>query len=249
MIRKLLVSVTLVGLLGLGTAWAGDISNCDHPSAYESAVNTYVLEDYEVGAKEDLQEIRRRIAWLAKLDALFQDSYGSLGVHFLAQPGDTLRPCTIDGVLAKTEHTIPPNGAAAFIDQRVYQEGEQIFVQSYLRFTRFNDKGERTAETVSVVLGEPLQFSEALPEQSLAFPPRQLSQWDLNTIEEGFRKASQIYPDPILDQRGEELPLSSDDPLPFLVTEFAAGRLDAHRREPLRIKARWLVALRLRVER
>ncbi len=219
MIWKFPICVALISLLTLSAARAAGIARCDHPFAYQSAVNVYVLEDFERDAAPDLQNVRRRLAWLATLDALFRDSYGSLGVHFLAQPGDDGRPCTTDSVVDTAGMAGPANGAASFIDQRVYKESEQIFVETYLRFTRFDADRRRTEETVNVVLRDLPGFSEVLPEQSLAFPPRQLTQGDLQVIEEGFKKASRIYPAPVLKQRGKEMALSPDYPLPFLVTE------------------------------
>jgi sporulation protein YlmC with PRC-barrel domain len=63
------------------------------------------------------------------------------------------------------------------------------------------------------------RFSEVLPEQRLAFPPRQLTTEDLTAIDKGFEVASRFYPRPALDDPGKALPLSAATPVPFLVTE------------------------------
>ena len=215
--RVLLAAAVLVPFIGVSGVRAGGIAGCDAPFVYGTAVNVYVLEDADKGASSDLQDIRKRLAWLAKLDVLFRDSYGSLGVHFLAQPGFE-GICTLDGVVERVTPMLPSGGAAVFIDQRVYREGERILVQSYLRFFRLTPGVAGEVVAVGPRGGLPA-LAELLPTQRLAFPPRQLTTEDLVAIEDGFGLASQLYLEPKLDSPSGEIQLSPDDPVPFRVTD------------------------------
>jgi hypothetical protein len=65
MIWKFPIRVALISFLTMSAARAADIPRCDHPFAHQSAVNVYVLEDFERDAAPDLQNVRQRLAWLA----------------------------------------------------------------------------------------------------------------------------------------------------------------------------------------
>lgn len=215
--RPLHFAVGLACLFAANDARAGAIGPCDEPYAFESAVNVYFLEDAEQGADERLRDVRKRLAWLVTLDTLFHDSYGSLGVHFLWQYLDR-EPCTLDSVVRSAVRVMPSGGGAAFVDYRIYREGDQILLQSYLFFGRFYSERLRP-ETVEFGLSpDLLGFSELLPTQRVAFPPRQLTTDDLSEIEDAFADASILYAEPNAPG-GNELPISAEQPLPFLVTE------------------------------
>jgi hypothetical protein len=233
MSRRAVVAVAfalcIVLLAATGDAWAGAISPCREPFAYDSAVNVYVLEDATRSADDGLRDARKRLAWLVKLDALFRDSYGSLGVHFLWQmPGG--QPCTLDQVIERTLRELQPGSAAAFVDQHVYREADQILVQSYVRFFRTDRARMVRPEMVVLSRGDGHSaFAELLPSQRLAFPPQTLTIFDLAAIEEAFSDASLIYPEPRA-VNGRKLPLSADQPIPFLVSDVRPGgwmRIDA----------------------
>jgi hypothetical protein len=233
MSRRTVVAIAFVlciaVLVAAGGVQAGAISPCDEPFAYESAVNVYVLEDATRSADDALRDARRRLAWLVKLDALFRDGYGSLGVHFLRQmPG--AEPCTLNQVIERALPQLKPGSAAAFVDQRVYREAEQILVQSYLRFFRIDNERREQPEVVALPQGggRPA-FAELVPSQRLAFPPQALTIDDLSAIEAAFSDASLIYPQPRAEH-GRKLPLSADRPTPFLVGEMRPDgwmRIDA----------------------
>jgi hypothetical protein len=227
------------GYLAIAFAWlfvasgarAGAIGPCNDPFAYDAAVNVYVLEDSERDAESDLRDVRKRLAWLIKLDTLFRDSYGSLGVHFLWQPAD--ERCTLDKVVERVLRKLPPRGAAALVDQRVYREKNQILLQTYFRFLRVDAAQHVQPEMVKFAPreGKPT-FSEFLPAQVVAFPPRRLMTTDLDTIEQAFAEGSLLYSEPRTDSRGRMLPLTSEQAVPFLVTEALSGgwmRIDATR--------------------
>jgi hypothetical protein len=227
--RALCLAIAFAWLFVASEARAGAIAPCTEPFAYDAAVNVYVLEDWERNAESDLRDARKRLAWLVKLDTLFRDSYGSLGVHFLWQP--EAERCTLDWLVERVSKKLPPRGAAAFVDQRVYREKNQILLQTYFRFLRVDAAKLVQPERVKFAPpnGQPT-FSEFLPGQVVAFPPRRLMTTDLDTIERGFAEGSLLYSEPRADSPGRRLPLTSETAVPFLVTEALSGgwmRIDA----------------------
>jgi hypothetical protein len=211
-------------MLVSGAARAGAISACNDPFAFEAAVNLYVLQDAEprgdaVRFEEPpvRQPLPARLAWLVKLDALFHDSFGNLGVHYLWQTGYD-KPCTLDSVARQVLPKLPQHGAVVFVDQRVYQESNQILLQTYVRFLRVDATHHAAVETVSLGLGanQPA-FSELLPAQVVTFPPRRLTTNDLETIEHAFAAGSLLYSEPRTGSTIRPLSLTSEQP--FLVTD------------------------------
>jgi hypothetical protein len=214
--RALCVALSFAFVIAARCAHA-DVGLCSDPTAYQSAVNIYVLEDQEQDAEDDLNAIRLRLAWLVKLDAIFRDSFGSLSVHFLRRlPGE--KQCSLDSVIERSMPRLPKRSAAAFVEQRVFREGQEITTKSHVRFFRVDDHQHEQSEAVELKLpGRLPTFAELLPAQRASFPPQLLSPDNLDAIASIFVEAV-IYPEAFAAD-GIKIDLSPATTLRFSVTE------------------------------
>lgn len=209
-----LLIAALAGMLTSHPAASGSFSFCKEPFAYNSAVNVYALADVlQDGSEFDsLTSAGERLALLVKLDALFNDSFGSLGVHFLHQRfADP--PCTLDELADKVANELPDSGSAVLITHHLFEEQGQILLQTYLEF-----QGPTLRDPLRLELQNgDFVFEGALPTQAVAFAPRSVSRTDLEAIADLFQAASGIYDAPDASSRSGELPLAPEESVPVWV--------------------------------
>lgn len=220
-VARAIVAV-LCGLLST-TAVAGGRLPCPEARVFEgAAVSLLVLPYRYTGNRYGNQDSSgSRLAALIQQEALFgMLKYGSVGATELVwQHGDGCDPrAVIDRVLSGSgPGKVRPGHGLVVMWGRIYEEGSQLYVQSYLRFLR---RGR--AETFEVALagtaGTPLALTAELPAQAVAFAPRRLTQGDLAAIEKRARSALLLHD----DNRRPIGPLAKSDAEPL-----AYGVIDA----------------------
>jgi len=217
----------LVFLLSARLAQAGIAHlDCRYPMVFPgAAVNVVVLPYVYAGDNHSLTNVGNRLSLLIKLEVLSHIlDYGSVGaVQMEMPPGmqTTDRSCGPDTVLPILLGTRPPNPALAglFADNPeaqntlrsghglvlvwglLYEEGDDIFVQTYVRFLRRD-----IDETITFKAGGS-PFSAKPSVQSLAFAPKKFTRSDLQKIEDSYRRADYVRDRPDDNAPGDRLPM------------------------------------------
>jgi len=231
----LAVLVLAGGLLGASRAEAGMMSSCDEPVVFpEAALNVVVLPykaDRAVG--RPLGGPARVLGLLLQLNSLLTlGRYGSLGTVYLHSPredgGDCSEELVEDQLLNKKPGAgavVQPGKALILLWGRIYQEGPDIYLQSYLRFLQRGrvDGAEHLLPRLRPSDGG--AFRARTPMQQVAFPPRRLSEKDLLQILAEFKKASKIYDSPDVQSPSKPLPVESNSPVAFVVDRVQGGWL------------------------
>jgi hypothetical protein len=204
--------MTLLATAAGRDARAGMLAACDEPAGFAGPVEVFVLqygfEPSAVEADPRLVETARRLSYLMQLDVLANDSYGSIASILLQEDrSDSCRAGVVQDRLLQSA-VLLPGQAVALVWGRVYREGDEVLVQTYLRFLRVDPDGGRFAdERFGVVLSDPqLRLEGSLPTQSIAFAPRRLSAERLDRIDADWRQAARLYDRPDASGSARELP-------------------------------------------
>jgi hypothetical protein len=185
--------------------------DCRDPSVFQGAdVNIVVLPYVSTGTPSPvLNELGQRLALLIKLDAFAHVlNYGSLGATQMeVTPGADVRTCIPQVVIPKLLGQVPgasiltPKGKGLIIVWGVlYEEGDDIIIQSYARFVR-----PETSESIGFQVAQ-YQFSAQPSSQVVAFTPRALKKSLLAQVEASYRRADLVHKEPRDDSEGEPLP-------------------------------------------
>jgi hypothetical protein len=207
-------------VFGLTSATAMDPARpCTRPAVFSGgAVNAVVLPYRHTGADEArLGEAGARLSLLVHLEALFSMiKYGGVGAVRLVDGDDVCDPDRVLSQLLGEER-----GAASELAEGrglvlvwglIYEEGSDIFVQTYMRFLR---RGIDERLTLAV---EDRKFQGQLDSQAVAFPPRRLTQEDLARIFEEFKTAAALHEEADAATASQPLPLDPGSPESFWVT-------------------------------
>ena len=206
------VFLTTMMALACGSAFAVRAhQDCRDPSVFEGAdVNIVVLPYVSTGDPNPvLNELGQRLALLIKLDAFAHVlDYGSLGATQMeVPPGADVRTCIPQVVIPKLLGRVPgasaltPKGKGLIIVWGVlYEEDDDIIVQSYVRFVR-----RGTSESIGFQVSQ-YQFSAQPSSQVVAFTPRALKKSLLAQIEASYQRADVVHKEPRDDSEGEPLP-------------------------------------------
>ena len=237
-------------VLPVRRAAAGAVSPCSHPVVFAgAAVNVVVLPYSADQVSLDFGKAGRQLALLLQLDSLFVlGKYGSLGTAYLtAEPFSKCEEERVEAQLLAGggEGRIASGRALVVLWGRIYEEGGDVYLQSYLRFLR-RDRADSVELPVSGSRAgsgrkvppprAPFIFIGRSPSQQVAFPPRRLGREDLNAIEEQFKKAAQLYREPQESAAAGQLPIDANGTLAYSVDEVrdgwlhvASGSLDSPR--------------------
>jgi hypothetical protein len=184
------------------------------------AVNAVVLPYRHTGSREgNLGEAGERLSLLVHLEALFSMiKYGGVGAIRLVD--EDAVGCDPDRVLRQllgeesgAADELADGHGLVLVWGLIYEEGSDIFVQTYMRFLR-RGTDERLALTV-----EDRRFEGRVASQAVAFPPRRLTQEDLARIFEEFKASAALHTHANIDSKSEPLPLNPRSPESFWVTE------------------------------
>jgi hypothetical protein len=214
-------------LMSAGLAQAGmPHLDCRYPMVFQgAAVNVVVLPYAYAGDNHSLTNVGNRLSLLIKLDVLSHIlDYGSVGAVQMEMPPGVQtdgRSCGPETVLPILLGTRPSNPALAgmFGDNPearntlrsghglvlvwglLYEEGDDIFIQTYARFLRRD-----TDETITFQAGGS-SFSAKPSAQFLAFTPQKFTRGDLQQIEDSYRRADYVRDLPNDSAPGDQLPL------------------------------------------
>ena len=172
--RPLLAGILMLAVLTIAAgrdARAGMLAACDEPAGFAGPVQVFVLqygfEPSAVDADPRLVETARRLSYLMQLDVLANDSYGSIASILLQEDrSDSCRAGVVQNRLLKSG-ALRPGQAVAIVWGRVYREGDEVLVQTYLRFLRVDPDERRFADERFAVDSE---RSSAAPRGLLADP-------------------------------------------------------------------------------
>ena len=200
--------------------------DCRYPIVFEdAAVNVVVLPyRYAGGNNYSLTNMGNRLSLLVKLDVLSHIlDYGSVGAVQMEMPEGALKDdpsCLPETVLQRLLGMRPPDMSVApmfaatpgsvttlrsghglvLVWGLLYEEGDDVFVQTYARFLRRNSD-----EGITFQVGGS-SFSAKPSSQLLAFTPQKFTQSELKLVEDGFRKANYVRDQPDDSARGDQLP-------------------------------------------
>ncbi len=212
------LAATLVLLLIGGLdARAGGRLPCQEARVFsDGAVNAFVLP------YRDARDAQPHASASWRLPALIQQEvlmsllkYGSVGVVEVTQNGEAV--CDVREVLARATQgsgpgRLKPGHGLVLIWGRIYEDGPELFVQSYLRFLRRDE-----AEAITVALparnGPALMLDATLPAQAVVMPPRRISQKDIQEVEARARKALVLHDRP--NPQANPQPFITDPDTPF----------------------------------
>lgn len=248
--RRLL---TLLLSLLLATSAQAAMFNrdCSDPVVFRgAAVNALVLPWRVDGDSPRLQAASRQISSLAHLQLLMAMlPIGSVGaVDLLAERGAV---CDVEQVLQRISRggaesagrggTLAPGQAVLAIWGRLFEQDGELFVQTYLRFSRQGAGGQGlTPERIALSWGG-AELQAGLPMQALAFAPRRISLADLARIDAACRDALRVRPTPDDRSPGVAFGASASQSFPYWIT---GSRGDWMQLEPMRpgLPAGWVRA-------
>lgn len=181
------------------------------PRAWPGAdVNAFVLPYTRAGSAEDeLSQTAMELTRLAT-DKVFFDmlKYRSVGITSLAEDSmwslmrqlkarenspriDEFVMQELLGQGNERERVVRPQHGVALTWGIVYEEGDDVYVQSYLRFLRRDVTDD---VTLTLAAGdEPVRVAGRLPHDAVVFAPRRLSKRSLPEIRRAFERGSRIH--------------------------------------------------------
>jgi len=220
----------LIGMLVLAVslvqdALAGSRLPCSHAAVFSAAaVNAIVLPyRYETKVGFDKDSAGTQLSALIQQETLFSMlKYGSVGAtEIISNNGEIcdVRD-VIDQITRDTDRSLRSGHGVALIWGRIYEEGSQIYVQSYIRFFRRD-----IAETLQVDLpghtDRELHLNGSLPSQAIALLPRRFTRNDLEEIEQRLAETLRIHKTPDDAASSEPLAESPYEPLMYGVVDVA----------------------------
>jgi len=190
-------------------ATAGGIASCREPFAFHGAeINVVVLPYFQAGpSPRPLNGLGSQLALLVKLETLYRAlAYDHWGIVLLMGNKDE---CDPDKIAARLLQQIDRAGRLVVVSGKLYQQDEDIYVQTFARFYRKPMPDEKTVPAeVGFQLGGKT-FQGRITGQQFAFPPEQLPIKVMDAIAANFTKAAFIYDSPHLDSHKRPLPLDS----------------------------------------
>jgi hypothetical protein len=178
------------------------------PFAFKDAeVNFIVLPYFQSGASSrDLNGLGSQLALLVKLDTLYRSiAFDKWGIVLLAGPEEQCKPETVAFDLLHLG-MIHPGGRLIVVWGKLYQQDENVYVQTFARFYRSPEPGQKiTAANFYMQIGGS-EFEGRLADE-FAFPPQRLPIQTMQDIAEGFSKSVFLYEAPDPNSKKTVLPL------------------------------------------
>ena len=182
---------------------------CEYPFVFsEAAVNLVVLPyDDSAISEASARGSGTQLALLLQMDALSHIlGYGNVGaIQLELTPGDRT-PCNVDDVAAKilgqrsgAQTQIRRGNGVVFVWGLMYEEDDDLYVQTYARFLRRD-----ATEELLFAAGEYKLIAKP-SSQLITFAPRHLSKKDLDRIEAAYLKANVVRQWKSDSAPGEEL--------------------------------------------
>lgn len=218
------LAMLVAGLSVSDSAQAGGLGVCEAPFAFEAAdVNVVVLPyTYAGGPDNPLSKTAKKLPLLIQLDSLFSlIKYGSVGVTYLRgeeQICETVEAKLL-GKAPGAERQVRPGHGLVVLWGTIYEEGNDIYLQSYLSFSRRGTR-ELVQFRVNPQKGPPIVFGGTLPSQTLTFAPRHITLDDVRSTETHYRQSAMVYDLPRAGSSRQLMVIDSENPIAYQVTEI-----------------------------
>jgi len=208
---------------------------CMRPFVYPAgAVNVLILPYTPAGrVDDDARASASKLGTLLQIQTLFSIlKYSGVGVvQLTGTPAECLPEMVAGKVLGRikgAETTVVKGRGLIVLWGKVYQEGPDIYLRSYLRFL-LNGVDEVLKLEAQ---GQPI--SVRLPSQSFALAPTKLTRDELAQIEDEFRRSAMLYAEPRESAARAPLPIGRDAMFPYSVQETRGEwmRIEAWRDGP-----------------
>jgi hypothetical protein len=204
-------TIWLASLLLVPQAQAIAFSSCGgEPFAFENAeVNVVILPYFQSGASpRQLDGLGSQLALLIKLETLYRAmTYDQWGIVLLTGPKKDCDPEKIANELLLTKH-IHPGGRLIMVWGNLYQQDEDVYVQTFAKFYRNPLSGETTTPPEIGIQLAGKTFQGRVNGQEFAFPPEQLPIFVMNAVADNFKKAVYLYDAPQLSSSKTPIPLN-----------------------------------------
>ncbi len=209
-----LTTIAVLLLIPIGNVDAGEERvPADQPSVWtHAAVNAVILDYTYTGSEsERISETAQQLSLLIHRSVLYSIiKYGPIGATHIIKNGgkEHFQPHRVMNKILDlepgAESVIKPGHALVLLWGRLYEEGDDIYVQSYIRFLR---RGIDETITLPLSGGQSasLELVGKLPSQSFAFAPRRLSARELKMINEEFEKNAVIRSNPDENELGRPI--------------------------------------------
>lgn len=220
-------------------AWAGGGAPCFEPFVFShSDVNIVVVpytlrgpdKRYNYGQNtfgRGSDSLAGRLSQVMQLDALFSLRYpaGMAAVYLQGEAEE----CAADKVLARIldageGNTIAPGKGLVLLWGRFFELGDEIYVQSYVRFFR---RGRQERLALDLGGGGSLGLEAFLPGPTIAFAPRLVTSADLAAIGRAFAEATVIWSESSGGNQIGELGIGPEETFAYIVdaVDDASGRM------------------------
>lgn len=220
--RRWLLGLLLMAVL---PALAGGREPCGSARIFPAAAVNLLVLPYRSSGPElhrASTSTGERLAALIQQEALFSMlKYQSVGATQLySTPGDR---CNVNDIIASVmrgRDAMRPGHGLVLIWGRIYEDGKDIFLQSYLRFLRPGAAATIAVPAVADKDGAPaLAFEAAMPAYGVALAPRRLSSQDFAEIEARAARTLVLRPTPDDDAPSRPYASRPDEALSYWVIE------------------------------
>ncbi len=187
---------------------------CERPFVFrDAAVNAVVMPYLYAGRKlESRAQSARNLSLLIQVEVLFSAlKYGSVGAVQNIPRSEDDPECSPDAVLEKllgrrpgAEQELRPGGGLILIWGRIFERGQDIYVQTYVRFLRRD-----SSEVIRLSFGGPPLLA-APSVTAFSFAPRKLTLQDLFDIGAQYARARLVHEQP--DDSSAVVRISLADP-------------------------------------
>ncbi len=227
--RRLLFTV-VSALLLLGRAPAAVVNvDCRDPRIFPgAAVNTVILPYEYIGSQvsSERSAAAQRLGIILQRDILLSLlRYSSIATVQMINPRGSSGRCDPDTIANQllgrqggASETVRPGNGLVLLWGVLYEEGDALYVRSFLRYIRNVPAGDE----VNMQLGT-FKFSAAVPLEAVAFPPVRMLTSDLLAIEQIFRQSSILRSSPGEDGSKSEIPFDPNFPFAYAVEEARDG--------------------------
>ena len=224
----LVLCLVLCLVLAAGSARAMDFARpCTDPRVFAGAALNAIVMPYRFDGptSPELRAASQQISALVHGELMLAMlKYGSVGaIDLVAEPGAV---CDVDEVVWRVTRpdapgAMKPGQALMLMWGRLFEQGGELYVQSYLRFFRQGGRGPQ-AETLELKAGEgsgaSLTLEAAWPTQALAFAPRRISRDELARVDREFRQSTLLRERPEAGAPGRVMETQPGRSQPYWVT-------------------------------
>lgn len=207
--------LSLVLVLFARTGFGGaPAQECSSPFLYrDAAINVVILPYTTETPTHKLGEPAQKFTLLMQLEILFSLlKYESVGATRLVSTPQEMRSgeCSPETVWAKllgqqpgARETLRKGHGLIMVWGAFYEEGENLYVQNYVRFLR----GDVPEEHLLKV--NESSFIGRLPLQSVALPPNRITSRDLENISREFERIAVFHESADESSKGKSFPLNA----------------------------------------